>query len=111
MKKNFYNPAIALMCKSHDYTYMPSTNTFVTGDWVISNNRQEELLGTKVVLTESQDSKAYLGGRIVGFVPTSKNTHQTQCKVVFVADPNLVGDSSASGHVGWGTGRSVCYLD
>ena len=104
-------PAIALMCKSHDYEYVPSTNTFVTGDWVISNSRQQELLGERVVLTESQKDSAYLGGQIVGFVPSNKQTHHTQCKVVFQVDPNLVGDTTASGHFNWGTGRSVCYLD
>lgn len=108
---NFQAPAIALMCKSHDYEYIPATNTFVTGDWVISKYRQEELLGEKVVLTDSSKNPAYLGGRIVGFVPSTKRTAQTQCKVVFQADPTLVGDNSATNHYNWGTGRSVCYLD
>ena len=108
---NFQKPAIALMCKSHDYEYIPATDTFVTGDWVISKSRQESLLGAKVILTNSSKNSAYLGGRIVGFVPTNKRTTQTQCKVVFQADPNLVGDESAYAHNNWGTGRSVCYLD
>ena len=64
-------PSIALMCKSHDYEYIPVTNTFVTGDWVISSQRQEELLGETVVLTEGQKSSAYLGGKIVGYVPSN----------------------------------------
>ena len=104
-------PAVALMCKSHDYEYVPGTNTFVTGDWVISNSRQQELLGETVILTESQKGNAYLGGKIVGFVPANKPTAQTQCKVVFQADPSVVGDDSSFGHDNWGTGRSVCYLD
>lgn len=104
-------PAIALMCKSHDYEYMPGTNTFVTGDWVISNSRQQELLGERVILTEGQKEEAYIGGRIVGFLPSNKPTHHTQCKVIFQPDPSLVGDTSASGHENWGTGRSVCYID
>ena len=108
---NTHNPKLALMCKSHDYMYMPSTNTFITGDWVISSERQESLLGAKVILAESQEAGAYIGGRIVGFVPVNEPTYQTQCKVVFIADPSLVGNDAASGHSGWGTGRSVCYLD
>jgi hypothetical protein len=104
-------PKIALMCKSRNYEYMPTTNTFVTGEWVISKKKQEELLGEKVILTESSRGEAYLGGNIVGFVPVNKKTHQTKCKVVFSADPSLVGDSSASRHDGWGTGRGVCYID
>ena len=108
---NFQKPAIALMCKSHNYEYIPSTNTFVTGDWVISKTRQASLLGEKVILTVSSKNTAYLGGRIVGFVPANKRTMQTQCKGVFQADPNLVGDNSAYNHNNWGTGRSVCYLD
>ena len=104
-------PSIALMCKTHDYKYIPSTNTFVTGDWVISSRRQEELLGETVILTEGQKNPAYLGGKIVGYVPSNKRTTQTQCKVVFQADPNVVGDTTAFDHSNWGTGRSVCYLD
>ena len=104
-------PSLALMCKSHNYEYIPLTNTFVTGDWVISNSRQQELLGETVVLTEGQKKEAYLGGRIVGYVPSDKPTHHTQCKVVFQADPTLVGDTTSTGHFNWGTGRSVCYLD
>ena len=112
MKKSYTNtPAIALMCKSHDYEYIPGTNTFVTGDWVISNTRQQELLGQTVILTEGQKSSAYLGGKIVGFVPSSKPTAQTQCKVVFQADPGVIGDETSFAHNNWGTGRSVCYLD
>ena len=110
-KINSNAPAIALMCKSRDYEYMPSTNTFVTGDWVISTKKQEALLGNTVILTEGQRSSAYIGGRIVGFVPTNKRTAQTQCKVVFQADSNFVGDTTAFDHYNWGTGRSVCYLD
>ena len=104
-------PALALICKTHDYKYMPKTDTFVTGDWVISNTRQQELLGENVILTEGQKSEAYLGGRIVGFVPSNKPTHHTQCKVVFQANPALVGDTTSTGHFNWGMGRSVCYLD
>ena len=104
-------PKIALMCKKRDYEYMPATNTFVSGEWVISNKKQEELLGEKVILTESQEGDAYLGGNIVGFVPVNKKTYQTKCKVIFSADPNLVGNKSSSNHEGWGYGRSVCYID
>ena len=104
-------PKIALMCKKRDYEYMPTTNTFVTGEWVISKKKQEALLGEKVILTESQEGDAYLGGNIVGFVPVNKKSRQTKCKVVFSADPNLVGNESASKHGGWGTGRGVCYID
>jgi hypothetical protein len=104
-------PSLALMCKSRDYEYIPTTDTFVTGDWVISSTRQQELLGEKVILTESQRSASYLGGTIVGFVPSEKKTKQTQVKVVFKADPSLVGNEDSFAHYNWGTGRSVCYLD
>jgi hypothetical protein len=107
---NINKPAVALMCKSHDYEYQPKTNTFITGDWVISTQRQEELLGENVVLTEGQKDSAYIGGTIVGFVPTNKDTAQTQCKVVFQANPSIVGDTSSCGHNNWGMGRSVCYI-
>ena len=40
-----------------------------------------------------------------------KKTAQKQVKVVFQPDPTLSGDRTHSGHKGWGTGRSVCYLD
>ena len=104
-------PSVALMCKSHDFDYQASTDTFVTGDWVISPTRQQELVGEKVVLTESQRGEAYMGGTIVGFVPSEKKSKQTQVKVVFKADPSLVGDDTSVCHYNWGYGRSVCYLD
>ena len=108
---NINEPKIALMCKSHNYQYMPTTNTFVTGDWVISSKRQQELFGTNVILTEGQKNLAYLGGRIVGFIPTNQSSAQTQCKVVFQPNPELVGNSASLNHSNWGTGRSVCYID
>ena len=52
-----------------------------------------------------------MGGRITGFIPSNKKTAQKQVKVVFQPDPTLSGDRTHSGHKGWGTGRSVCYLD
>tara|TARA_B100001093_G_C26698487_1_gene957962 strand:- start:389 stop:736 length:348 start_codon:yes stop_codon:yes gene_type:complete len=109
--ENSNTPTISLMCKRHDYEYNTATGTFVTGDWVISENKQRELLGEKVTLTEFKDSEAYLGGRITGFIPSDRRTTQTQVKVVFQPDPSLSGDTTHSGHKGWGTGRSVCYLD
>jgi hypothetical protein len=109
--ENSNTPTISLMCKRHDYEYNTATGTFVTGDWVISERKQRELLGEKVTLTEFKDSEAYLGGRITGFIPSDKRTAQTQVKVVFQPDPSLSGDRTHSGHKGWGTGRSVCYLD
>ena len=80
---NFQAPAIALMCKSHDYEYIPATNTFVTGDWVISKYRQEELLGEKVVLTDSSKNPAYLGGRIVGFGGNGTGTFNYNVRTVY----------------------------
>ena len=103
-------PSLALMCKSHDYEYQPATNTFVTGKWVISNSMQQELLGKQVILTESQEDPAYLGGTILGFVPVTEKTAQTKCRVVFSADPSLVGDTSSVDHSNWGNQRSVCYI-
>ena len=111
---NFENnnkPAISLMCKKHDYEYNVATGTFVTGDWVISEDKQRELLGEQVTLTEFRNSNAYMGGRITGFIPSSKQTLHKQVKVVFQPDPTLAGDTTHADHKGWGTGRSVCYLD
>ena len=67
--ENTTTPAISLMCKKHDYEYNVATGTFVTGDWVISEKKQRELLGEKVTLTEFSQSEAYMGGRITGFIP------------------------------------------
>ena len=72
--ENTTTPAISLMCKKHDYEYNVSTGTFVTGDWVISEKKQRELLGEKVTLTEFSQSEAYLGGRITGFIPSDKKS-------------------------------------
>lgn len=109
--ENNNSPSISLMCKKHDYEYNVATGNFVTGDWVISENKQRELLGQKVTLTEYQYGGAYMGGRITGFIPSSQKSAQKKVKVVFQPDPSLSGDRTHSGHKGWGTGRSVCYLD
>ena len=83
-------PAVALMCKSHNYEYQPKTNTFITGDWVISTKRQEELLGENVVLTEGQKDSAYIGGTIVGFVPAKQTSNKKRYDVVFKPESKFV---------------------
>jgi len=99
-------PSLALMCKTHNYKVDTYADRFRVGNWVIAETRRQELLGRTVVLTESQTSPAYLGGRIVGFTPT----HKGKCEVVFQADDFLVGNTDAVGHPGWGRGRGVCYV-
>ena len=98
---------LALMCKTHNYKTNSLQNIYSVGNWVIAENRRKDLLGQKVVLTESQKSPAYLGGTIVGFVPTM---HDTKCEVVFQVDESLIGNTDAVEHRGWGTGRGVCYI-
>ena len=97
---------LALMCKSHNYKVDPYSNEYRVGKWVISEKRREELVGSNVVLTESQSSPAYIGGHIVGFVPTDDG----KCEVIFKEDQALVGNKDAVGHRGWAHGRSVCYV-
>jgi hypothetical protein len=102
---------LALMCKSHNYellggTTAPAGKTIRVGDWVISKARRQELINSVVVLTETQSSPAYMGGRIVEFIPLSNG----KCQVVFDEDKALVGNKEATGHRGWGCGRGVCYV-
>ena len=98
---------LALMCKSHNYKTNSQKNIYSVGNWVIAENRRKDLLGQNVILTESQKSPAYLGGTIVGFVPTQNGN---KCEVVFQVDETLAGNTDAVGHQGWGTGRGVCYI-
>ena len=86
---------LALMCKSYNYKTNAYDNEYRVGNWVISENRRKDLLGKTVVLTESQKSPAYLGGTIIGFVPTQNGK---KCEVIFRADINLTGNTDAVGH-------------
>jgi len=100
---------LALMCKSHNYELMnnkSTENTIRVGDWVISKARRQELINSVVVLTEAQSSPAYMGGKIVEFVPLNNG----KCQVVFDEDETYVGNKEATGHRGWGCGRGVCYV-
>ena len=97
---------LALMCKSHNYKLDPYSNEYRVGNWVISQARRERLIGGTVALTESQSSPAYLGGRIVGFAPTTGG----KCEVIFSEDPGVMGNTDAVKHRGWGCGRGVCYV-
>ena len=97
--------SLALMCKSHNYK-TDTNNEYRVGNWVIAETRRQQLLGSTVVLTESQTSPAYLGGTIIGFAPTQNN----KCEVIFKEDPALIGNTDAVQHRGWGTGRGVCYV-
>jgi len=97
---------LALMCKSHNYRVDTYGDRFRVGNWVIAETRRQQLLGRTVVLTESQSSPAYLGGQIVHFIPTIDG----KCEVVFQADNEVVGNTDAVGHPGWGHGRGVCYV-
>ena len=96
---------LALMCRSKNYSYDNASQIRV-GNWVISEDKRRELQGGTVVLTESQSSSAYLGGRITGFNPTPEG----KVEVIFKEDKSLVGNDDAVGHNGWGSGRGVCYV-
>jgi len=98
---------LALMCKSHNYKTNAFNEEYRVGNWVISEAKRKELLGGTVVLTESQKQPAYLGGTIIGFIPTQNGK---KCEVIFKVDNNLTGNVDAVGHRGWGTGRGVCYI-
>ena len=104
--------SLALMCKSHNYLIQGHMKNgryeraVRVGNWVISQARRQELIGSTVVLTESQTSPAYLGGEITGFRPTKEG----KCEVVFKDDPQAIGNEDAVGHRGWGRGRGVCYV-
>ena len=98
---------LALMCKSHNYKTNSSNNVYSVGNWVIAENRRKDLLGQNVILTESQKSPAYLGGTIVGFVPTQNGK---KCEVIFQVNESLTGNTDAVEHQGWGSGRGVCYI-
>jgi len=99
---------LALMCKSKNYCLMPGSNndSYRTGQWVIGKKRRGELLGEKVILTTSRKSPAYMGGTIVGFDPLSNG----KVEVLFKEEQELVGNSDAINHRGWGSGRGVCYI-
>jgi hypothetical protein len=105
-KKMTNKASLALMCKSHNYKLDPYSDEYRVGDWVISEKRRDKLVGTSVILTESQATGAYLGGTIVGFAPAAGG----KCEVIFKEDQTLVGNSDAVGHRGWGSGRGVCYV-
>ena len=101
---------LALMCKSKNYRQSNRSHAlhgeFCVGDWVIAEKRRKELLGSKVVLTESQKSPAYMGGTIVGFSPTVDG----KCEVFFREEKDLQGNTDSISHPGWGVRRSVCYV-
>ncbi len=96
---------LALMCKSKNYRY-DNQNQIRVGNWVISESQRNRLQGGTVILTDSQTSPAYLGGRITGFNPTPEG----KVEVVFTEDKSLVGNDDSVGHRGWGSGRGVCYV-
>ena len=100
---------LALMCKSKNYrlnAICPDKDEYRTGQWVIAEKRRRELLGEKVILTTSRKTPAYMGGTIVGFNPLSNG----KVEVLFKEEQELVGNSDAIDHRGWGSGRGVCYI-
>jgi hypothetical protein len=58
---------VALVCHKHDYTY-DEPGRVRSGHWKIGEHKRKELIGTTVILTESQTSPAYLGGKIVELI-------------------------------------------
>jgi hypothetical protein len=100
--------SLALMCKSHNYNseLLEGEHVYRVGNWVIGKKKRKELVGESVILTESQSTPAYLGGTIVGFVPSVNG----KCVVVFKEDKSLMGNADSVKHRGWGSGRGVCYV-
>ena len=106
---------VALMCKSHNYYTKPNTSTITSPAWVIGSKRAQSLVGQSVILTESKNSPAYIGGIItaVNHTATQKGYDGRSIKrydVVFTPDPNFDGNTDAMNHTGWGRGRSVCFV-
>ena len=98
---------LALMCKSHNYKTNSQKDVYSVGNWIIAENRKKDLLGEKVILTESQRSPAYMGGTILGFIPTQNGN---KCEVVFKFDESLTGNTDAVDHRGWAPGSGRCYI-
>ena len=87
---------LALMCYSHDYvTY--DKDIYISGDWAISKDRRQGLIGRKVVLYEGKGKEAYIGGEIVAIVDRGKATwlrgkgKPSICAVVFKRISSLDG--------------------
>jgi|7_EtaG_2_1085326.scaffolds.fasta_scaffold81974_2 hypothetical protein len=102
------NPSLALMSKKQDYNRVNGTKLIVSGDWVIGKEKQNEFFGKQVIMVNSSKEGAYIGGTIVGYLPSIKNSYHTKCKVVFQEDLSLVGDTSAMGR--YRTGNGVLFL-
>ena len=85
------NPKIGLICTSHDYSTIGENDDLIeTGDWRISKNRIEDLMESDLFLTESSDSPAYAGGKIVGYRKKSSGKYV----LYFESDPAYSGYSS-----------------
>lgn len=98
---------VSLMCKSHDYKLVDqTTNTFRTSSWRLSKQKATKLIGGNVTLTESRNSPAYLGGKIVDVV--SKG--ESRFDIIFEAQKAYSGNTESVNHPGWGNGRAVCFI-
>ncbi len=102
------NPVLALMSKKKDFNRVKGTKLVVSGDWVIGKEKQNEFFGQRVIMTNSSKESAYIGGTIVGYLPSTKNSYHTKCKVVFEEDASLVGCQAAIGR--YRTGNGVLFL-
>jgi len=101
------NPSLALMSKKKDYNRV-GTGLVVSGDWVIGKEKQNEFFGKQVIMVNSSKEGAYIGGTIVGYLPSTKNSYHTKCKVVFQEDSSLIGCMSAIGR--YRSGNGVLFL-
>lgn len=101
-------PVIALMCKSHDYRTTSNSTKYTTSAWTMSNKKANSIIGQNVILTESKNMPAYMGGRITSVTQSTKDS--TRFDIEFDIDPSLKGNTDAIGHTGWGNGRAVCYI-
>jgi len=106
---------VALMCKSHNYYTKPNTDNITSPAWVLGAKRAQSLVGQTVILTQTKNSPAYIGGTItaVNHTATQKGYDGRSIKrydVVFKPDPTFDGNTDAIGHNGWGRGRSVCFV-
>ena len=94
---------VALICHKHDYTY-DEPGRVRSGNWKIGEHKRKDLIGSTVVLSETQSTPAYIGGKIIGVNPTWGG----RVELIFKEDKALVGNTEAVSHPNWG--QEKCYI-
>lgn len=62
-----------------------------TGAWVVSEERADELVGKDLILCETRNGEAYVGGRIVGYVFTRDEKNNPRTTFNFTYNKSLNG--------------------